>query len=328
MQIKKLYIIGWLFCLYIPNSYALICQKKNSSTINDSTTISEVVSIQNSLPSGTILWRQPTQSINVECWVDTEGMPGEKIYFYINPSKVDLGPDIEVGVTYQGKDYLNSSLAGGKLDIGWHVNGCTENCGWQKESKVMSYSIFFVKKSPAGDNKEGPISKLNDYRAFQFDGVGGVRPGKSYNITIKGMDKFRYLPCNSVISILPSTIHFGSINTSGAKIGSTIKEIPFTINEQRDCTAAYALGGYFEPLKATLSSNYDTLIPDDNKSVGISIINAENQKEMQFKKEFVLTPKTTSTTNSHQFTARLKWMTPTPTLGGFSAGAIVNIYYK
>lgn len=304
--------------------------EKYSSIINDATTISEIISVPNSLPSGTILWRQPTQTIDVECWVDIQNRPEENIYFYINPDKANLGPDIDVGVTYQGKDYLNSSLAGGKLNIGWTVNGCgaNDNCGWQKESKSMSYSIFFVKKSPSGDNKEGQISKLNDYRAFQFDGVGGVRPGKSYNITIKGMDKFKYLPCNSIISILPNTIHFGSINTSGAKAGSTIKEIPFTINEQRDCTAAYGLGGYLEPLNATLSPSNDTLIPDDNKSVGISIINSDNQKEMLFKREFVLTPKTTSTTNSHQFTARLKWMTSTPTLGSFSAGAIVNIYYK
>lgn len=325
---RQLLFIGFLCFLSIPNSYALKCQKAGSSLINDTTTITDTAAVPNSLPAGTLLWRQPTQRINVECWVDIPNMPGEKIYFYMNPGKVNLGNEIEIGVTYQGKDYLYSSLPGGKLDIGWFVNGCTENCGWQKESKSMTYSLFFVKKSPAGDNKEGPMTALANYRAFQFDGVGGVRVGESYNVTAKGLDKFRYLPCESSISIQPNVINFGAIHPSGAVVGATIKEVPFTIIEQRTCQAAYGLGGYLEPLTASLNSAQDTLIPNDNKSVGISLINDDDQRALAFKKEFVLTPKTTSTTNSHSFLARLKWLTATPTVGEFNAGATLDIFYK
>ncbi len=330
MFTKKLFFVGFLFFLSIPHSYALKCQQTSSGLINDTTTITDTTAIPNSLPAGTVLWRQPTQRINVQCWVDIQGSPGENIYFYMNPNRVDLGKDIEIGVTYEGKDYLYSSLTGGKLNIGWWVNGCpaNDNCGWQKESKAMTYSLFFVKKSPAGDNKEGPITSLSDYRAFQFDGVGGVRPGVSYNVTVKGLNKFRYLPCESSINIQPSVIDFGAIRTSGAKVGATIKDVPFTITEQRTCNAAYGLGGYLEPLTGTLSSSQDTLIPTDNKSVGISLINEDDQRALLFKKEFVLTPKTTSTTNSHNFLARLKWMTATPSFGEFNAGATLDIFYK
>ena len=325
---RQLLFIGVLFFLSIPDSHALKCEQTRTGLIYDSTTITDTTAIPNSLPAGTLLWRQPTQRINVQCWVDIQGRPGENIYFYMNPDRVDLGKDIEIGVTYEGKDYLYSSLPGGKLDIGWYVYGCTENCGWQKESKTMTYSLFFVKKSPAGDNKEGPITSLADYRAFQFDGVGGVRPGLSYNVTVRGLNKFRYLPCESSINIQPSVINFGAIRTSGAKFGATIKEVPFTITEQRSCNAAYGLGGYLEPLTATLNAAQDTLIPSDNKSVGISLINEDDQRALFFKKEFLLTPKTTSTTNTHNFLARLKWMTATPTFGEFNAGATLDIFYK
>lgn len=327
---RQLLFIGFVFFLFIPNSYALKCQKSGSSLINDTIAITDTAAVPNSLPAGTVLWRQPTQRINVECWVDIQNRPGENIYFYMNPNKVSLGNDIEIGVTYEGKDYLYSSLPGGKLDIGWFVNGCpaNDNCGWKKESKSMTYSLFFVKKSPAGDNKEGPMTPLANYRAFQFDGVGGVRPGVSYNVTATGLNKFRYLPCESSISIQPNIINFGAIRTSGAVLGATIKEVPFTITEQRTCQAAYGLGGYLEPLTATLNTAQDTLIPTDNKSVGISLINDDDQRALAFKKEFVLTPKTTSTTNSHSFLARLKWLTATPTVGEFNAGATLDIFYK
>lgn len=330
MLSRQLLFIGVLFFLSIPDSYALKCQKSASALINDTTTITDTTAIPNSLPAGTILWRQPTQTISVECWVDFQGNPSENIYFYMNPNRVDLGKDIEIGVTYQGKDYLYSSLTGGKLDIGWTVAGCPkgDTCGWQKESKAMTYSLFFVKKSPAGDNKEGPITSLANYRAFQFDGVGGVRPGESYNVTVNGLNKFRYLPCESSINIQPSVINFGAIRTSGAKVGATIKEVPFTITEQRTCNAAYGLGGYLEPLTATLNTAQDTLVPTDNKSVGISLINEDDQRALFFKKEFLLTPKTTSTTNTHNFLARLKWMSATPTFGEFNAGATLDIFYK
>lgn len=328
MLSKKLLFIVCLFFMQVAPSYALKCQEAGTGRIDVEESINETIAVPNSLPAGTVLWRQATKTISVECWVDIAGRPAENIYFYMNPSRVDLGKDIEIGVTYQGKDYLYSSLTGGKLDIGWRVDGCTENCGWQKETKSMSYSLFFVKKSPAGDNKEGPIAPFAIHRAFQFDGAGGARPGSSYNVIISGLNKFRYLPCESLIKIHPNVINFGAIRASGAVVGATIKEVPFTITEQRTCNAAYGLGGYLEPLTATLSAAQDTLIPTDNKSVGISLINEVDQSPLIFKKEFVLTPKTTSTTNSHNFLARLKWMSATPEFGEFNAGATLDVFYK
>ncbi|TYO70649.1 fimbrial protein [Pseudomonas sp. CK-NBRI-02] len=330
MHKRKLIQIAFPFLIYAPQSYALKCTQTGTDIINDRILIRDTIAVPNSLPAGTVLWRQPTQRINVQCWVDIQGMPDEKIYFYMNPNNVNLGNEIEIGVTYEGRDYRYSQLPGGKLDIGWSVYGCPkgDTCGWQKESKSMTYSLFFVKKAPAGPNKEGPMTPLADYRAFQFDGVGGVRPGVSYNITALGLNKFRYLPCESSITIQPNVINFGTIGTTSAVNGSVIKEIPFSINEERTCAAVYGLSGYLEPTTATTSSDQTTLIPNDNPSVGISLISQANNKTIPFKKEFELTPKHGATSYRHDFLARLKWTTSRPKAGKFNAGAIVNVFYK
>ncbi len=331
MKIKQFPLVFLTFFLSIPYSYALKCKEYYDDRTSDWITIDTTTAIPSTLPEGTILWRQPTQTITVACWVDINGQGGEKIYFYTNPNDMDLGDDIEVGVTFQGKDYLYSTLPGGKLDIGWYVRGCPNEsvCGIYKERKSMTYSIFFSKKSPASEGREGSLSPLPSYRAFQFDGKGGVRRGKSYNLTIHGLDKFRYVPCASTVSISPSTINFGQISTSGAATGATIKETPFTITERRSCDSVYGVSGYLDPLNATLSFDEKTLIPTDNNSVGINILDLSDQTIIPFKREFVLTAKGAgSQYNSREFLARLKWMVGTPKLGEFNAGATLNIFYK
>ncbi|WP_045883156.1 fimbrial protein [Pseudomonas chlororaphis] len=327
MMTRKFLGICLLFFLSIPSSYALKCQRQVTSTINDSTTISTTTAIMNSRPAGTVLWRQPTQSIDLECWVDI--LSGdENVYFYINPAKANLGPDIEIGVTYEGRDYLYSSLSGGKLDTQWRIGGCfSEPCGRGKAKKTITYSIYFSKKSAAGANKDGPLSPINNYRAFQLDGAGGVRLGYSYNVTVNGLDKFRYVPCTSTISISPSTVSFGKISNVNPVIGGTITAVPFSINEKRDCDASYGLNALLEPSGATLSSTRDTLIPSNNTSVGISLLKADDLSVVKFREEFALIPLTNSRNNSRKFLARLKWMT-TPKLGTFNASAVLNIYYK
>lgn len=328
MIIRKLLAVGLLFFISIPSSYAFKCQKQTTSTINDSTTIATTIAVMNSMPAGTVLWRQPTQNIDLECWVDVSGAGDEYVTLYVNPAKAELNSDIEIGITYEGKDYLYSSLAGGKLITGWRVGGCSSDpCGVGKSRKTISYSVFISKKSPPGANKEGPLSPINNYRAFQLEGPNNVNVGLSYNVTVKGLDKFRYVPCTSTIGISPSTVNFGKLSNVNAQIGATITSVPFSINEQRDCDASYGLNANLEPLNATLSSTRDTLIPSNNTSVGISLIKADDQTVVKFKQEFALIPTTTSRNNSRRLLARLKWMTA-PKLGPFNAGAVLNIYYK
>ncbi|KUZ71720.1 fimbrial protein [Burkholderia ubonensis] len=335
MKLHRILLLAAALMIWMPKSYALICTLANSSTVSVTTTVDTTIAVPNTQPKGKVLWRQPTQTASMDCWVDLNGYPGEYIYLYVNPKGVSLGDDLEIGVTYEGKDYLYSSLAGGKLKTSIWVDGCGANttCGWQKERKQFTYSIFIVKKSPAGTAKEGPMASIADYMALQFDGQGGVRPGNSYNTTVKGLNKLRYVPCESRITISPSTIKFNGISTANPvpKPEQVIVQTPFTIAEMRTCasgSAVYGINAFLTPVNATLADGNTTLVPSDNPSVGINLLRAEELTALTFQKEFVLTPQTSELSNTHRFLASLKWRTSTPKLGKFNAGAAVEIYYK
>lgn len=320
--------------LYIPESYALICTTPSGRT-QETTSLNTTIAISNSQPKGTILWRQATQTATIDCWVDFNGYPAESLYLYVNPKGLDIGPDVEVGVTYEGNDYLFSSLAGGKIKTNHKVSGCgpePEQCGWKKERKSLTYSIFLSKKSPSGPPKEGDLTFTNNYMAFQIDGQYGMRPNKSYNVVTGGTTKLRYIPCESKISINPATIKFGKISSDNAAVGKLIQQVPFTIVEQRTCpnsSSVYGINGYLTPLQAITVDSYNTtLLPLNNMSVGISLLRQDDGTPLPFKREFTLVPPTSDLVSTHRFLATLKWRTARPTLGRFDAGAALNIYYK
>ncbi|PAK14389.1 fimbrial protein [Burkholderia ubonensis] len=333
MKLHRILLLAAALMLWMPKSYALICTLANSSTVSATTTVDTTIAVPNTQPKGKVLWRQPTQTTSMDCWVDLNGYPGEYIYLYVNPKGVSLGNDLEIGVTFQGRDYLSSSLTGGKLKTDIWVDGCGthDTCGWQKVRAYFTYSIFIAKKSPAGTAKEGPMASIADYMALQFDGQGGARPGKSYNITVKGLNKLRYIPCESRINISPATIKFNGISAANPKPGQVIVQTPFTIAEVRTCasgSAVYGINAFLTPVNATLADSDTTLVPSDNPSVGINLLRAENLTALTFRKEFVLTPQTSEQSSTHRFLASLKWRTSTPKLGKFNAGAAVEIYYK
>ncbi|NTX46461.1 fimbrial protein [Burkholderia cepacia] len=332
MKFHRILLLAAALMLWMPKSYALICTLADSKVTSVTTTVDTTVAVPNTQPKGKVLWRQPTQTTTMDCWVDSIN-PGEYVYLYVNPKGISLGDDLEIGVTYDGKDYLYSSLSGGKLKTDVWVDGCSVNCGWQKARKTFTYSIFLVKKSPAGTAKEGSMTSITDYMALQFDGQGGTRLGMSYNITVKGLDKLRYIPCESKISISPSTIKFSGISTGGSvpKPDQVIVRMPFTIAEVRTCasgSAVYGVNAYLSPVNATLADSDTTLVPSDNPSVGINLLRADDLAPITFRKELVLTPPTSQQSNLHRFLASLKWRTGTPKLGKFNAGAAVELYYK
>ncbi len=72
----------------------------------------------------------------------------------------------------------------------------------------------------------------------------------------------------------------------------------------------------------------DTLVPGDNKSVGITVLRQEDRSIVPFNKEFQLVEHSKDQVVVKNFLAQLKWMTNAPTLGRFNATAAIDIYYK
>lgn len=308
--------------------YALVCEATGS--MKDAYyAISTTTAIPNSLAKDTVLWRQPTTTTTVECYVDIQTDFDEYVYFYVNPKKVNLGNDLEIGVTYNGKDYKYSTLAGGRLQTSIRLAACPSTGGcWDRRQKVsITYSVFFSKKAPAGDPREGALSPLPNYKAFQFDGENGPNSPGTYSLTITGLNKFRYIPCSSTLTVSPQTIDFGKIPAAQASVGKVSRNIPFTITETRNCTAAYGSNFYVSPVNATLDGT-STLVPRDNTSVGISMLDGISNNPIQLQKELTFSPTGSTGGRTRNFVAQLKWRTATPKLGKFSAGATVDIYYK
>ncbi|KVE07677.1 fimbrial protein [Burkholderia anthina] len=335
MKLHNLFCLTAALLFWMPlKSHALICVLAGSGgNVSAITTVDTTIAVPNSKPKGTVLWRQPTQTRVMQCWVDLNGYPGEYVYFYVNPKKMDLGPDLEIGVTYQGKDYLASSLPGGRLKTDIYVNGCPNGveCGSAgTDLRTFTFSVFLVKKSPAGTAKDGPMAPISNYVAFQFDGEGAVRPGQSFNMTINGLNRLRYIPCESKIRVSPSIIDFRGISTNFPipKPGQVIKQVPFTITDERTCGAVYGVNAYLTPVQGTLADNDTTLVPSDNTTVGINLLRADDLTTLAFKRELVLTQPTSTQTNVQNFLASLKWRTTMPKLGRFNAGAAIDLYYK
>ncbi|MFC6301065.1 hypothetical protein [Pseudomonas spelaei] len=138
MFIKKLILMGCLLLTSIPNAYAMICRTVNSKVTQDSVTITETIAIPNSAAAKTVLWRQPVQNVNLECWVDRKGSPTENVFIYLK--NINLGPDIATGITFQGKDYFSSTNP--KIDTGWSIGGCyttdPDPCGTGKDKRTLT----------------------------------------------------------------------------------------------------------------------------------------------------------------------------------------------
>ncbi|RBH51452.1 fimbrial protein, partial [Pseudomonas sp. MWU13-2860] len=309
-----------LFMLSAP-SYALKCTSLDNN-VSVRVMVETTFAVPNSLPQKMVLWRQVTQTLEAKCWVDVRGFKEENVYFYLDPKKVDLGPDMDVGVTYNGVDYIKSELSGGKLDTGVGVLACKwdeikKECVQDKTIVKFKYSVFLSKKSAKGPPKEGALSVVQSFMAFQFDGKNDVRPGASYNLTVNGLNKIRYIPCESKISIAPNFIDFDGVPASSAQVGRVIRSLPFVISEQRGCSAAYGVNLAFHPKNVRDSTDNTLIVPGNNRSLGVRIVDAEKNKALVLRKEYEFSPVGSGLFYSKRFLAELSWLSQTPQLGRF-----------
>lgn len=301
-------------------------------------TINTTIAVPNTLPKNTVLWRSPEISLKITCWADQASLT-ENVYIYLSPDDpgyTKLGPDLELGVTMNGTDYycdngmdVYQGMCRKMLD--WRIPGCSTNlgCGKNYYQADLTISFFVSKRSAPSTGKEGSLSGVaGNYGAFQFDGVGGLNPrGNNFRMSVTGLNKLRYVACSSKLSVSPSTINFGSANPDFAVPGKTIREVPFSITASKTCNSVYGLNAMLKPINATTPDNY-AIIPNNNKSVAISLLNGSNQSAVPLNKEFVLVQSSGDLVSVQNFIARLKWNTSKPILGEFRAGATIDVFYK
>jgi type 1 fimbria pilin len=296
------------------------------------------INIVNDDPEGTVLWESPTETIELTCWVDEYHHPAENVHIYLNPLNfAHMTKDLQIEVFINGESYeLTNSIEG--FDTGWKIKGCKDVCSpdFDPNSKrAFTYSVVLRKGTPRGEEMSGSIFEGLDIAAalFQFDGEQGINGGgpaqfgkNNYRVELP-VSNIKYLPCTSLISISPSVIDFGEISIQQDAVDEVIDEIPFNVLEHRTCTLPYAIEGMFWTTDGKLSEA-KTLVPADNHSVGISIVDVKRNSALDFSRWFPLTETTSTVNNKREFLARLKWAAPHPVPGAFNAGAVLEIRYR
>ncbi|HCT4484107.1 TPA: fimbrial protein [Pseudomonas aeruginosa] len=327
----QLLFLGLLLALS-QKSLALTCLK-NATDVSDQISMDTTVAVPIVLPKDTILWRSPNYSVNISCWANQFWNAEEEIYFYLSPKDPGLsmiGPDLEVGLNLDGKDIRCTQVDRCRIKLPYKTLPCRSNapggCPHLKTNFTLHYNFFISKRSLPGTSKEGPIAGHDSYVIFQLDGIGGPI-ADNFRMVLNGLNQLRYVTCSSTLSISPKTLDFGLLQALQAATNQTIKEKPFQITASKNCNSAYGLGALLRPVNSS-STVGDTLVPGDNKSVGITVLRQEDRSIVPFNKEFQLVEHSKDQVVVKNFLAQLKWMTNAPTLGRFNATAAIDIYYK
>lgn len=306
-------------------------------------TVPSKISIPPLTPVGTIVWRSKDYDLDVICWHTNIGVD-DYIYIFLGSYSssspiYNIGNQLQPGIRLRGVDYLCSSIqAQGGCGINtWRgVFACnnTGGCFHQTTRFRVQFSTFLAVKTLGTPGQAGSVVISPPppvYPLAQFRGL--VTPTSSHesNLTLllTGLGNFQYIGCSSAIDVSPRLIDFKQISSSTAQAGTTAKELPFTITATKSCSTPYGLAGNFQPVSGNLTADNNTLVPTNNNSVGIQIIDKDTNRALPFKQDFFIAP-TTNTNLVHQknLAARLVWMKNTATLGNFSATARLDVYYK
>ncbi|HCF5267714.1 TPA: fimbrial protein [Pseudomonas aeruginosa] len=335
MKIIYLICVCALGSVFFPeNSYALNCLK-DGSVASEVTNIGSTIAVPTDAQKGRILWRSPKNTIKITCFQEGKWSSGEDVYIYLSPTDpnmVQLGEDLQFGAGVGGQDYACGSVAGCRIKLG-RTEPCislSSVCKGHQSKFNFTFDFFIAKKSTAAASagKDGPLTGLSTYAAFQIDGEGGINSvaGKNFRMTVSGLDKIRYIGCLANLRVSPETINFGFLSADGARAGKTIIDQPFNIVVSKTCNSVYALDAVLTPVNGSVPDGY-TLVPAQNASVGISLLR-DSGDTVPFFQTFSLTEPSGDLVLSKRFIARLKWMSNVPALGGFNAGAMLDVYYK
>ncbi|MGO3892135.1 MAG: fimbrial protein [Paenalcaligenes sp.] len=334
-----------LTLVFAKESMALSCTLQNG-TLAIEEPISSKISIPPLAPINTVVWRSKTYNLDVKCWHENPATSlDDYIYIFLGTQGLlagnilEIGDKLQPGIRIDGQDFLCSQLSaqGGCGINTWQtLQKCSNILDCQNKSKTFSgsFSTFLAVKKQGNPNQTGyvvstPVAPI--YPMAQFRGyMSGITPtSTNFALYVSRLENLQYIGCSSTVDIQPRRIDFKRVGSSSAQADKTIEELPFTITANKSCTTPYGLGGSFVPLDGTLTQSNTTLIPSNNNSVGIQIIDKNSKQKLAFKQEFLIAPMGNMIQTVHkELTARLVWVKNTATVGPFNATARLDVYYK
>ena len=203
---------------------AMVCKSLNGGSY-----LSEYigpVSVPDTVPDGTIIWRSKTHVVPADCWklFDIHYKEDDPIYFYGNPAGLNATPwGIEFGLVYRGVtswdgDWSSNPTQG--VNSGFISRGCpdaTSGADMLACSRVTPSIAFQVVIRKRGLL---PLQRPSQdtYDVFQFDGLYGLNGGPSnpagnFRFQLSGLQNIVGTACTVDVKVTPEPgiVDFGVI---------------------------------------------------------------------------------------------------------------------
>ncbi|NWB97973.1 fimbrial protein [Pseudomonas gingeri] len=324
----KLACRAWLrplLCLGLlspASAFALTCTVQGTGATLVNADLGSTVAIPASSPNGSVIWRSEPLNLALDCVKDNPQGGDEDVFIYLNPAGQVIGQGIRAGLTLDGVDHRQSS---GRIATGRRVPGCLAGT-CPPLSFNLAFSVFIEKFGPTPPS--GVASNLLDYRLFQLDGSAGAGAGgRSLNYVINNLAGLRFVACDAELQVIPETVDFGRVAIERVVMGQVAARRPFALHTSRTCDTAFSLDARLKPVAGSVSG--DLLIPQGNDGVGIRVVRTDGGMGVPYNRSFHLADLLGETRAAMaRFDAELVWNSDRPKAGPFSAGVVIDLFYK
>ncbi|WP_315810248.1 fimbrial protein [Pseudomonas sp. C9-3] len=261
-------------------SWAMICKAMDGSNY-----LSEYigpVSVPDTVPDGTIIWRSKTHVVPAKCWkvYDIHYAEDDPIYFYGNPAGLDAtGWGIEFGLVYKQQtawdgDWSANPTQG--VNSGFISRGCPQAAGngdmsCSEVQPTIAFQVVIRKRGLL------PLQRPSQdtYDVFQFDGLYGLNGGPSnpfgnFRFQLSGLQNIVGTACTVDVTVTPEpgTVDFGVIQKTTTGFSPPRPSKPFSLALEKKCSSAINIGATF--VTANQDGEY-TVVPAGDSQFGIQV---------------------------------------------------------
>lgn len=275
-----------LLLVFSQASWALLCKSEN-----DGNYLSEYigpVSVPDTVPDGTIIWRSKTHVVPAKCFKlhDQHFDEDDPIYFYGNPAGLNATAwGIEFGLVYRqvtawDGDWSSNPTQG--VNTGFVSRGCpgATNNAEMLPCSLANPSIAFQ----VVIRKRGllPLQRPSQdtYDVFQFDGLYGLNGGPSnpngnFRFQLNGLQNIVGTACTVDVTVTPEPglVDFGVIQKTSTGFSPPNPTKPFSLALEKRCSTALNIGATL--VTANQQGLYNVL-PKADSQFGIQVRDAHH----------------------------------------------------
>lgn len=267
-------------------SWALVCKSADGGNY-----LSEYigpVSVPDTVPDGTIIWRSKTHVVPADCWKvhDIHYQEDDPIYFYGNPAGLDATPwGIEFGLVYRqvtswDGDWSANPTQG--VNSGYISRGCpgaandADMLACSRVTPSIAFQVVIRKRGLL------PLQRPSQdtYDVFQFDGLYGLNGGPSnpfgnFRFQLSGLQNIVGTACTVDVTVTPEPgiVDFGVIQKTATGFSPPNPTKPFSLALEKKCSSAINIGATF--VTANQQGQYNVL-PAADSQFAIQVRDAHN----------------------------------------------------